>query len=160
MEPGDSEYGFYQLLRTPLEEALPRLLEKALGSGFRALVRTDTAERAEFLSLALWTYDPASFLPHGTAADGEAERQPVWLTAGDENPNGAELLILTDQAAPPSRHSFRRCLFLFDGREPEQLTLARDRYRDLLRAGAAIRYFEQTEDGWRLAAERKREQVS
>ena len=34
-----AEVGFYHLTRSPLEEALPRLLEKAYATGQRALVR-------------------------------------------------------------------------------------------------------------------------
>ena len=88
-----TEIGFYHLQRTSLEKALPRLLEKVLASGRRAVVMAGSPERVEALNLALWVQDPNGFLPHGSAADGNAERQPVWLTAADENPNGATVLV-------------------------------------------------------------------
>ena len=59
-----TEIGFYHLTCTPLERALPKLLEKVLASGARAVVRAGSDERVEFLNGALWTYQPASFLPH------------------------------------------------------------------------------------------------
>ena len=56
-------------------------------------------ERVAALDALLWTYDEASFLPHGTARDGNAARQPIWLTAADENPNAATMLVLIDGVA-------------------------------------------------------------
>ena len=39
------QIGFYHLLTTSLEEALPKLLVKILGAGHRALVMAGSAER-------------------------------------------------------------------------------------------------------------------
>ena len=94
-----TEISFYHLLHTPVERALPKLIEKVLESGARAVIRAGSSERAEELSGALWTYDQDSFLPHGTAHDGNPDKQPIWITTEDDNPNGAEILIVTDGAA-------------------------------------------------------------
>ena len=67
-----AEIGFYHLLTTPLERALPRLLERARAQGYRIVVRAASPERVEHLNALLWTYDEASFLPHGSARDGNA----------------------------------------------------------------------------------------
>ena len=75
-----TEIGFYHLTRSPLEQALPRLLEKVLASGQRAVLRCPDRARMEALDRALWTYGKDSFLPHGTRADGFAEAQPIFLT--------------------------------------------------------------------------------
>ena len=75
-----TEISFYHLLHTPLERALPRLMEKVLESGARAVIRTGSAQRAEALSDVLWTFEQNSFLPHGTATDGSPDKQPVWIT--------------------------------------------------------------------------------
>ena len=73
--------GFYHLLGSPLEEALPKLLEKALEKGMRALVVTGSRERAEHLDTVLWTYEEGSFLPHGCAGHARnVEHQPIWLS--------------------------------------------------------------------------------
>ena len=116
-----TEIGFYHLTRSRLEEALPRLLEKAYAARARVIVRTSGAERLEALSRALWTYRKESFLPHGSRADGEAERQPIYLTTGEENPNGATFLFLTDGAQAGDLASFARCFDLFDGEEMSDL---------------------------------------
>ncbi len=94
-----TEIGFYHLQATPLERALPKLLERGLAAGFRIVVLAGSGERVDHLDATLWTYDDASFLPHGSRRDGKPERQPVWLTDSDENPNGADMLVLTDGAA-------------------------------------------------------------
>jgi DNA polymerase-3 subunit chi len=112
-----AELGFYHLTRTPLEDALPRLLEKVVESGKRAVLRAADEERLEALNRSLWTYANDSFLPHGTRADGSADAQPVYLTTEVENPNGAAILVLVDAAEAPDLASFERCLELFDGRD-------------------------------------------
>src|SRR5438132_1617431 len=89
-----AEIGFYHLLATPLERALPRLLERARAGGYRIVVRAASSERIEHLSALLWTYDDASFLPHGSARDGNPAQQPIWLTDRDDNPNAAAMLVL------------------------------------------------------------------
>ena len=83
---GLTEIGFYHLTRSTLEEALPRLLEKAYAAGNRVLVRVGDAERLELLNRALWTYGKDSFLPHGTRADGFPEDQPIYLTTAGREP--------------------------------------------------------------------------
>jgi DNA polymerase III subunit chi len=89
---------FYQLDRRPLEAVLPQLLERTLERGWRACVQAGSEERVEALSSALWTWRDEAFLPHGTARDGNGELQPIWLTAGEDNPNRAVVRFLVDGA--------------------------------------------------------------
>jgi len=74
---------FYHLTATPLERALPKLLEKAVAGGFRTLLVDESDARVEQLNQLLWTYDAGSFLPHGSAKDGRAEEQPILLATPD-----------------------------------------------------------------------------
>ena len=148
-----TEVSFYHLLHTPLERALPKLIEKVLESGARAVIRTGSAERAEALNSVLWTYDQDSFVPHGTARDGNAEEQPVWITPEDENPNGADILVLTDGAVAADISGYRRCLEMFDGRDETAVTDARRRWTDYKAADHALTYWQQTErGGWEKTA--------
>ncbi len=57
------------------------------------------------------------FLPHGTKKDGFAERQPVWLTEADENPNSANVLFLIDGADSSRVGEYDLCCEMFDGRD-------------------------------------------
>ena len=93
-----TEISFYHLERSPLEAALPKLLEKTLAAGKRALVLASSEERVESLAQVLWTYDPGSWLPHGTAKDGNPEDQPIWLSTEPESANKATFLFMTDGA--------------------------------------------------------------
>jgi DNA polymerase-3 subunit chi len=147
---GGTEVGFYHLTRSALEPALGRLLERVLDSGLRAVVRAASAERAEALNRALWQFGRDSFLPHGTRADGSAEDQPVFLTDREDYPNRADVLVLVDGAeADPA--GFRRCLYLFDGKDEQALERARDLWRRWRERGMALTYWQQTERGWQKA---------
>ncbi len=92
------EFWFYHLESQPLQAVLPVLVEKTLSRGWRACLRFSTPERLETIDSALWTYREESFLPHGTARDGHAESQPVFLTLDGANPNGAHALFLLEAA--------------------------------------------------------------
>jgi len=142
-----SEVWFYHLQRQTLEAALPALLEKALAAGKRAVVMLGSAERVEALDNLLWTYDDRSFLPHGSAADGFASEQPVWLTAADENPNGAQILVLADGARSAQLGAFERCLELFDGNDPAAVSAARLRWQAYKEAGHIVAYWQQDARG-------------
>ena len=144
-----TEVGFYHLLTTPLEKALPGLLVKALDGGMRAVVLAGSDERVEALCAALWTFDPASFLPHGAAGDGSPDQQPIYLTTVEENPNRADLLVITDGIEPAYLDSFERCVDMFDGNDPEAVTAARARWRRLRETGHTLAYWRQSpEGGW------------
>ena len=142
-----TEIAFYHLRQAALDQVLPKLLEKTLAQGKRAVVLTGSPERAEALATALWTYNPASWLPHGTAEDGEAAEQPIWLTATDENPNGATYLFLTEGVESERLADFERCFDLFDGNDPAAVEAARARWRARQAAGHAVTYWRQTDAG-------------
>lgn len=150
-----TEIAFYHLETSPLEQALPKLLEKTLASGKRALVLAGSEARVEALNNLLWTYHQDAWLPHGSAADGEPDEQPVWLAVADDaaadgNPNGAQFLFLTDGATSARIADFERCFELFDGRDPAALQAARDRWKQYQAAGHALTYWRQTDaGGWK-----------
>jgi len=141
---------FYNLSGAPIAHGLAPLLQAILDAGGRAVVIGGSEERIRALDAALWTYDPASFLPHGTAADGNADLQPVWLTVRDENPNGATAVVVLDDAEPSSIDSFERCLYLFDATDPQARDAGRARFKRYKDAGAAPAYGEFSRRGWRV----------
>ncbi len=148
-----AEVGFYHLRTMPLDRALPRLLEQGLKGGHRVVVMAGSTERIDHLDGLLWSYDDASFLPHGTARTGSAERQPVWLTTADENPNGATMLVLVDGAGTTKYDHFERICDVFDGGDAAAVVAARQRWRDAKAAGHVLTYWEQTTEGWQKRAE-------
>ena len=142
-----TEIAFYHLQKWPLEKALPKLLVKTLESGKRAVVMAGSDQRVEAINSLLWTYDQDSWLPHGSAKDGNPEEQPVWITVGDENPNGAQFLFLTDGADSQRIGEYQRCFLLFDGNDTEALEESRRRWKGYRDAGHDVAYWRQTEAG-------------
>ena len=142
-----TEVNFYHLTKSSLEDALPRLLVKTLQAGERAVVMLGSPERVDALNTHLWTYGEDSFLPHGAAKDGEAARQPVWLTHLDENPNGAAFLFVADRARSDRLADYKRCFELFDGRDDTAVADSRERWRAYKAAGHTLAYWQQTATG-------------
>lgn len=147
-----AEIGFYHLTRTGLEDALPRLLGRTLEAGERAVILCGSPERMAALDTALWLAPEPDWLPHGTAAMGHAELQPIWLTTTDEAPNHARFLFLVDGATSTRLDSFTRIFDLFDGNDETQVQSARDRWRTAKAAGHTLTYWQQTPRGWQKQA--------
>lgn len=138
---------FYHLEGRPLERVLPALLEKSLERGWRAVIEVGSAERLEALDTALWTFTDDSFLPHAAATGGEGDAdQPILLTNGDANPNGANVRFFVDRATPRNREGYERLVYLFDGHDPEAVEEARTVWREL-RDGHALTYWQQDAEG-------------
>lgn len=142
-----AEIWFYHLTRQPLEKVLPSLLEKSLERGWRAVVQTASEERMRALDDLLWTYSEESFLAHGTPHDGDPAMQPVYLTTGGENPNGAKIRFFVDGAAVEPQDDYERTILLFDGEDEERLTQARAQWKTFKSAGLPLAYWQQTESG-------------
>jgi DNA polymerase-3 subunit chi len=142
-----SEVLFYHLERLPLERVLPDLLEKTLQRGWRAVVQAGSPERLEALDTALWTYSDDSFLPHGTAKDGHASEQPVFLTTEPVTPNGAGVRFLVDGAEAPDFETHTRLVYLFDGNDSEATAQARQQWSAAKSAGCKVSYWRQSPEG-------------
>jgi DNA polymerase-3 subunit chi len=144
------EVRFYHLTERPLESVLPVLLEKSLERGWRVQVRGTEPARIEGLTARLWTYRDDSFLPHGTAADGDPASQPIWLGCETENPNSANTLFLIDgaEAGADELAQMETTAILFDGLDEAALTRARDQWRSVTGAGLKAVYWAQTPEGW------------
>lgn len=147
-----TEVWFYHLERTGLDQALPELLEKTLQRGWKAIVRSPAAERIEHLDGWLWSYRDDSFLPHAPAGEPAAERQPILLTTGFDNPNGADALFLVDGAEPGELAGYQRCVVLFDGGDAEQLSVARAQWTKVKGQGFSVSYWKQQARGWEKQA--------
>lgn len=149
-EGSATEVYFYHLERRTLDDVLPTLLELSLKRGWRAAVQAASEERVEALDTLLWTYADESFLPHGTARDGRAAAQPVYLTAGDDNPNAAHIRFLVDGAMLADASPYVRVAYVFDGRDQEAVARAREAWRAAKAHGYAVSYFQQDGNGsWR-----------
>ena len=144
-----SEFRFLHLERRRIDQALPDLLEDALAAGWRVVIQAASEERVEALNERLWTYSDDSFLPHGSARDGDAQAQVVYLTAADDNPNDARLRVLLSgvPAAAFVEAGYERIALLFDGRDEEAVAEARREWTEVKAVGAAPTYWREAEEG-------------
>lgn len=143
---------FYHLERRTLEDALPELLERTLARGWRALVRTGSAERAAALDTHLWTYTEESFLPHGLAGEANAALQPILIGEAAARANAADAVFLVDGSVPDDwtqlrEEGFARAILIFDGRDPGAVDSAREQWKNAKSAGLACQYWQQSASG-------------
>jgi len=148
-----TEVYFYHLETRTLDQVLPTLLQLSLKRGWRAAVQAASEERVEALNTRLWTFRDESFLPHGTARDGRAASHPIYLTAGDDNPNEAHVRFLVDGAILADASPYVRVAYVFDGRDQDAVASARGAWQDAKARGDAVSYWQQDADGrWQQKA--------
>ena len=107
---------FYRLIRDPVERVLPAIATRILGNGDRLLVVAASAMQRQAIDVALWTLQPASFLPHGNAGSPDEAIEPILLagTLDVEPPNGASHIALADGEWREEALAFERAFLLFD----------------------------------------------
>ena len=147
-----AEIGFYHLLRTGPDQALPQLLGRTLKAGQRAAIRCGSPERVAALDTALWLTPDPDWLPHGTPQSGNPDLQPIWLTTEDDAPNGARFLFLIDGTQSARLSDCDRVFDLFDGNDETAVAAARTRWKTAKDAGHALAYWQQTPRGWEKKA--------
>lgn len=142
-----SEIRFYHVEHQTLDQVLPQLVTKALQNNHRIVIHTANDNAAESLNTHLWTFNPNSFIPHGTKKDGHETDQPVWVTATEENPNEADVLILTAGQDNNALESYHLVCDMIDGRNEDAVTAARARWKAYKDAGHTVTYWQQGQNG-------------
>ena len=148
-----TEVRFHHLERRRIDQALPRLIERAREECRRVLVRASSDEMVAALNERLWTYDDASFLPHGAAGDGDPTTQPIFLTCEAGIPTPRRCWSgLPGADADESDDAFDLVVLLFDGRDEAALNEARSEWRRLKDEGRPISYWRESDEGsWERA---------
>lgn len=139
-----TEVLFYHLERASLDSVLPGLLEKSLERGWKAVVRIGAPDLVAAIDEHLWTYRDDAFLPHGASGDGAL--QPIWLTAGEDIPNAADILFLVEGASASAGAigALKRCVAIFDGADEQAVARARSFWKDVKSAGFDATYWKQS----------------
>lgn len=144
---------FYHLLSTPLTHALPKLMEKALQAGYRAVIVAGSDTQLAALDDALWTADAASFIPHGSDQDGAPEEQPIYLTLRHEAIDGTGVLVITDGSSCSQPGQYEKILDMFDGHDEAAVEAARTRWKAYREADYPLHYIQQQPGGgWKCMA--------
>ncbi|MBX2855293.1 MAG: DNA polymerase III subunit chi [Rhodobacteraceae bacterium] len=154
-----AEVLFYHLTNRRLEATLPELLLKSQARGWRALVRCGSIERARDLSRLLWTFDAGAFVPHGTREEPMPQRQPVYLTDGEEIPNEPEVLFLVDgaEASVEEVSAAQRTCLMFSDADTAAKQAARGWWKTYTDAGLAAAYWAEEGGRWVKKQEKKQE---
>jgi DNA polymerase-3 subunit chi len=127
---------FYHLTRSPLEAAMPMILSRAVGQGWRVVVRGTDAERMAWLDERLWLGPEEGFLPHGLAGGPH-----------DDLVEGAEV-------APAECAGRERVWILFDGNDAAAVARARELWSALTGAGVKAQYWSEESGRWAMKTER------
>lgn len=145
---------FYHLTQSSMEATAATLLTRALGQGWRVMVRGPEAVLGR-LDDALWTNSAEGFLPHGREGGADDARQPVLLGEGAIG-NGANCLMIVGGAdfAPEEAPALDRLWVLFDGMDDLALAKARDQWRSVVGAGITAQYWSEEAGRWEKKAER------
>ena len=142
-----SDINFYHIKNTATENVLFMLLQKTLSSDKKAILRCYNHSLMEHYDQALWTLQKDIFLPHGTLKDNSPEKQPIYLTTENENPNKAEFLFISAFASKDQIDEFERIFILFEDKDSEAISWARAFWKDIKETDHTQTYWLQNEDG-------------
>jgi len=142
------QISFYHLSKTNLEEALPKLLEKVLETGGKAVVLCNDESRVKLVDGLLWSVGGKRFIPHATANDNDVEHNPVFVTAAQENPIPAKFLVDISAVDSGYYNDFERSLFVFSGSSEMELSNARNLWKKLKGDSSfELKYYQQNDKG-------------
>lgn len=146
---------FYHLTRSSPDDTLAMLLPRALGQGWRVMVRGRDPDVLERLDTRLWLDEAHPFLPHGVQGGPHDADQPILLGTG-AIANGAQGLFLIDGAETTAEEArpLERVWLLFDGSDGGQLAAARAKWKALTEAGLPAQYWSEESGRWEKKAEK------
>lgn len=146
---------FFHLMQSAPADTLAINAPRALGQGWRVMVRGADPAALDLLDQALWLKGgDESFLPHGLEGGPHDADQPVLL--GLAGPvNGAKVLALVDGASATDTEiaAMERVWVLFDGNDPDRLQAARVQWKAMTAAGHAAQYWSEESGRWEKKAE-------
>ena len=146
---------FFHLIQSAPADTLAINAPRALGQGWRVMVRGTDREALDRLDAELWLKGgEESFLPHGVEGGPQDADQPVLLGLGGPV-NGAKVVALVDGASSDDAEiaAMERVWVLFDGNDPDRLQAARVQWKAMTAAGHAAQYWSEESGRWEKKAE-------
>lgn len=146
---------FYHLTRSGLDETVQTTVTRALGAGWRVMIRAPDPALLDHLDARLWQGPEADFLAHGRQGGAFDADQPVLLGPGPVG-NGARglMLLAGAEAAQDELAGLERVWVLFDGADPQAVAAARQRWTTLTGWGLAAQYWSDEGGPWVKKTER------
>ena len=146
---------FYHLTRSTAEDTVTSLLGRAVGMGWRIMVRGSDPSRLDRLDAHLWLHPENGFLPHGRAGGADDAAQPVLLGDGAITNNATAMMLLDGaDVALDEAQSLNRVWLIFDGTDDAALAAARAQWKTLTDAGIAAQYWSEETGKWQMTAEK------
>lgn len=142
-----TEVRFYHLTKKTLEQALPDLLERVLDLGRKAVIKVANDEAIPPMSKHLWVCRRGGFFPHGIEGDNHPDYDPLWLTSKDDNPIGANTLVLTQGVEASNIEDYEIVCEMLNGQNDNEVKAARERWKIYKDQGLELTYWQQSEKG-------------
>ncbi len=147
---------FYHLTRSTEEDLIRILVTKAMGQGWRVMLRGTDDAALRRIDTRLWTEGDGSFVPHGMEGGPQDADQPLLIGKGTAA-NDAHGVILIGGAVAEAAEALalHRLWVLFDGADPDAVAGARLLWRRLTDAGVDAEYWSEDSGNWVRTAEKK-----
>ena len=146
---------FYHLTRAGLDDTVMTTVSRALGAGWRVMIRAPDAGLLEHLDAKLWLGPEESFLAHGLQGGPQDAAQPVLLGQGPIGNAAKGLMLLSGaEAVREEVTGLERIWVLFDGADIPAVAAARLRWTELTSWGLAAQYWSDESGAWVKKTER------
>jgi DNA polymerase-3 subunit chi len=129
---------FIKLNRPERARILCDLAEEYYAAGQRVLVMVRNDNQGVTLDQFMWTWNKGSFVPH-VYQNGSVEchDEPVVIVAGEENPNGSEVLLMGAPCGLEFIRHFRHVIDFAETFDDARLAESRERFRSYREHGFA-----------------------
>lgn len=146
---------FYHMIHAGLEETLAMILTRAVGQGWKVMVRAPELGFLEHLDRQLWLGREDGFLPHGLAGGAHDALQPVLLGTGAIGNGARGLMLLAGAgASEPEMAGLERVWVLFEGADTSAVARAREAWVMFTGWGLAAQYWSDEGGSWAKKSEK------
>lgn len=146
---------FYHLTRAGLDDTVTTTVTRALGAGWRVMIRAPDAGLLDHLDAKLWLGPEEGFLPHGLQGGPQDAAQPVLLGQGAIGNAAKGLMLLSGaNALREEAPGLERIWVLFDGADAAAVASARLRWTEFTNWGLAAQYWSDEDGSWVKKTER------
>lgn len=147
---------FYHLTRSGVEDVARTILNKAIGQGWRVMIRSDIATRLDKLDDLLWSNPEDGFIAHAKENHPLAEMQPVLLGSGDIQNNARALMLLDNaQLKEEELHTLERVWIIFDGANIESVSHARKLWKWVTELNFSAQYWSEESEKWQMKTQKE-----
>lgn len=146
---------FYHLTRAGLDDTVITTITRALGAGWRVMIRTPDAGLLDHLDAKLWLGPEEGFLPHSLQGGPQDASQPVLLGQGAIANAAKGLMLLSGaNALREEAPGLERIWVLFDGADAAAVASARLHWTEFTSWGLAAQYWSDKGGSWVKKTER------